>query len=163
MRRKAKKTIGNNALRMLLVLFVVIAAGICSRFFYQLMLIQGDSMKPAYHNMQLVILNKADRHFQPGDVIAFQCEGLNSVLVKRIIAGDGDTVYIRHGTLYVNNLPSDVYPPETFSYAGILAETVQLEKDDYLVIGDNIPESKDSRYPEVGIVKTGTIIGKVCR
>ena len=120
-------------------------------------------MEPSDHNMQLVVLNKIDRLYQLGDVIAFQCKGLNSVLVKRIVAGEGDTAYIRNGTLYVNCVESLFYPPEAFLYSGLLEEPIQLGRGEYLVIGDNLSESRDSRYPEVGVVKTGTIIGKICR
>lgn len=41
-------------------------------------------MSPSYHNMQLVILDKHSNSYNYGDVIAFQRDGLDSVLVKRI-------------------------------------------------------------------------------
>ena len=47
-------------------------------------MIQGESMEPTYHNYQIVILDKRQpKEYQVGDVIAFNCEGLNSNLVKR--------------------------------------------------------------------------------
>ncbi len=147
---------------LLPVVTAVILAGACSRFFYQLMLIQGDSMLPAYHHLQPVILDKRADAFGPGDVIAFRCGGLNAVLVKRIIAGPGDEAVIRDGTLYVNGEKSEAYPAEgTFGYAGLLAQAARLADGQYLVIGDNVAESRDSRYPEVGTVNRADILGRV--
>ena len=144
------------------LVMTVILAWCCSSWFFQLMLIQGDSMTPAYHHLQMVVLNKRDRQFHQGDVIAFRCPGLSSVLVKRIIACPGDTACIRNGTLYIQDRPSTVYStPGTIGYAGLLNNPLALQEGEYLVVGDNIEGSVDSRYPEVGIVKEKEIVGKV--
>lgn len=127
------------------------------------MLIQGKSMLPAYNHMQLVILDRHNRVFQKGDVIAFYCDNLSSVLVKRMVAGPGDTAQIVDGTLIINGQVSQVYPDVgIIPNPGILAELVKLGPEQYLVLGDNLSESKDSRYPEVGIVSAEKIFGKVC-
>lgn len=143
-------------------MLVILFAGICSRYWFQLMLIQGDSMLPTYHHLQLVLLDKQENEYEQGDVIAFQCDGLSSVLVKRIIAGPGDETIIREGTLYVNGNKSELFSEEgVFVYAGLLSKAITLADEQYLVIGDNISESKDSRHPEVGIVDARDIIGRV--
>lgn len=67
-------------------------------------------MEPAYHNMQMVILEKNRTDYTYGDVIAFQCGTLNALLVKRIVACPGDRVVIREGCLYVNEKESMVFP-----------------------------------------------------
>ena len=145
-----------------LVLAIVILAALCSRYWFQLMLIQGESMAPAYHSWQLVALDKRARDLRAGDVIAFRCDGLDAVLVKRVAAGPGDTAQIVDGTLLVNGETSRVYGKGfAFAYDGILAAPITLGEDEYIVIGDNIAESRDSRYPEVGIVNGKTIIGRV--
>lgn len=148
--------------RWLFWLTIPLAAWYISTNWYQLMLIQGKSMLPAYDHMQLVVLNKHDREFQRGDVAAFWCQGLSCVLVKRIVAVPGDTVIIREETLYINDRISDVYPePGRFAYAGLLQEQITLQPGEYLLLGDNTQESKDSRYPEVGIVVESQIYGCV--
>lgn len=119
-------------------------------------------MLPAYHNWQLVVLDKRANDYRPGDVVAFRCEGLNAVLVKRIAAGPGDTVQILNGTLYVNGEISRVYSEKgIFEYAGMLSDSLTLDDGEYIVIGDNIAQSRDSRYAEVGIVEADDIIGKL--
>ena len=142
---------------------IIITAAYISENMYQLMLIHGNSMMPAYHDMQLVLLEKNFRveALQPGDVIAFRCEGLDAILVKRIAAVPGQTVYITDGNLFVDNVRSDLFGDRRFEYAGILTDRVSLQDGEYIVIGDNIPESKDSRYVIVGTVQIESIIGKI--
>ena len=142
-------------------ILIILLCGYISANWFQLMLIQGDSMLPSYHNMQLVVLDKHNREYHAGDVIAFRCEGLSAVLVKRIAACGGDTARIVDGTFYVNGEVSALYEEGSFDYAGILEEEVKLSAGEYIVIGDNIAVSKDSRNPEVGIVQEATIIGRI--
>ncbi len=148
---------------MIIIFGIFLLAGICSRFFCQFMLIRGNSMEPSYHNMQLVVLNKrfSEQTLSQGDVIAFRCEGLQAILVKRIAAIPGQTAVISNGTLYINGKPSEWYEKNAFHYSGLLEKELVLNKSEYIIIGDNISESKDSRYPEVGIVRFDSIIGKV--
>ena len=151
-----------NAKKILLAIFVLLAAFYISHNYYQFMLIQGESMVPAYHNLQLVILDKHTDDYTYGDVIAFRCEGLNAVLVKRIVACPGDSVIIREGILYVNGVVSTIFPSDfQFDYAGIAETEMELGTEQYFVIGDNIGESKDSRYQEVGRVDEMTILGEI--
>ena len=121
-------------------------------------------MAPSFHNMQLVLLDKHSREYSYGDVIAFRCEELDTVLVKRVAACPGDTVQIKEGVLFVNGAVSEVYGlAVSFEYAGLAEEKLVLGSDEYFVIGDNVSESKDSRYEEVGAVDAGDVIGRVSR
>ena len=118
-------------------------------------------MAPAYHSLQMVILNKHDRSFKKGDVIAFKCEGLSAVLVKRVAGVPGDRVVITDGRLLINDELSLQYPDTVFEYAGLLSAETILSEGEYIVIGDNIVESKDSRYETVGVVDETDILGRV--
>ena len=119
-------------------------------------------MSPAYHNMQLVILDRHSKDYDYNDVIAFECDGLDAVLVKRVAACPGDTVVFDDGTLYVNGKISEVFMAEgQFEYAGEADTMIHLEEDQYFVIGDNVAESKDSRYTEVGCVNKMDVLGKL--
>ena len=110
-----------------LVAIVILLAFLCSRYWFQLMLIQGESMAPTYHNLQLVVLDKRGKAYESGEVIAFRCDGLNAVLVKRVAAGPGDKVQIDDGTLLINEAVSPIYPVKgAFQYAGLLEECVAM-------------------------------------
>jgi signal peptidase I len=112
--------------------------------------------------MQLVILDQHSKDYDYGDVISFECDGLGAVLVKRVVACPGDTVVIDDGTLYVNGKIREVFTAKgQFEYTGEADTMIQLEEGQYFIIGDNVAESKDSRYAEVGCVNEMDILGKV--
>ncbi|MDE7310218.1 MAG: signal peptidase I [Eubacterium sp.] len=133
-----------------------------SAYHFQLMVIQGQSMYPSYHNYQLVILDKQSKEFKPGDVVAFQCETVGSLLVKRIVAVPGDTVLVRNGILYVNGmLDMEALSRGKIMYAGLAESTITLLEGEFFVLGDNYEYSRDSRYVEIGNVQQGSIAGTV--
>lgn len=147
--------------KYLLMLAVIgVLAFLISTFWIQFALIQGDSMEPAYHSGQLVLLRKNVKDLQAGDVVAFRSP--KGILIKRIAAGPEDTVQIVEGRLYVNDTPkSGDFEDKDIEYAGLAADPVILGKEEYFVLGDNVAYSKDSRYEEIGCIKKEDIIGKV--
>lgn len=149
-------------IRVVGILVIILLAYYISSNWYQLSLIRGNSMIPAYHNMQFILIDKHSGEYTYGDVITFQCDNLNSVLVKRVIACPGDQVIILNDVLYVNDAVSEIFPEKyVFEYAGIAENSVSLDEKQYFVIGDNFAESKDSRYEEIGIVCEDDVLGKV--
>lgn len=133
-----------------------------SAYFFQVAIVQGRSMEPSIRHLTPVLIDKRAADFCPGEIVAFHCEGLSAVLFKRVAGIPGDRVLIKDGTLYRNGEPSTLYPEGAFTDAGILGEETELANDEYVVIGDNIAESKDSRDPDVGCVKENDMIGRLC-
>jgi len=131
--------------------------------YYQLMLIQGKSMEPSYYHLQFVVLNKKEKDYEYNDVVAFWCDKLNIHMVKRVVACPGDRVDIEDGTLYINDCISEYYRDTLISFTGIVEEEITLPEGCYFVLGDNVSESKDSRYAEIGLVKKDAILGKVLK
>ena len=143
----------------LMLAFIVLIAWYISSNLVQFALIQGDSMLPTYHNMQLVLVDKHSNEFHYNDVIVFTNEKLNATLIKRIIAIPGDTVQIIDGIVYVNNIPSPFLTGDKIiSYSGIASSPLHLSSDEYFVLGDNYEKSKDSRYPEIGCINSDVIL-----
>lgn len=132
-----------------------------SMYCFQLMIVHGDSMYPTLKNMHFAVIDRRVRSFEPGDVIVFRCDGLNSTLVKRVVGCPGDTVMISDGKLYVNGAESELYQKSEIDYPGLLSSGITLQDGEYAVLGDNLPESKDSRYEEVGIINAEDISGRV--
>lgn len=139
-------------------IFFVLGVWIISQFFYQVMLIRGESMLPAYRDNQLVLLDKHSRDYQQGDVIAFWCEDLEAVLVKRIAAVEGSTVHIQSGRFVIDG---EEIPGVTAIDSGIAGEVLTIPENCFFVLGDNMEHSVDSRFPEVGIVEMQDILGEV--
>lgn len=140
----------------------LVLAWFFSTFFYQVALVQGRSMEPSIGHLTPVLIDKHATDFCPGEIVAFHCENLSAVLFKRVVGIPGDRIRIEDGTLYRNGEPSEIYPEGAFTEAGILEKEIELASDEYVVIGDNIAESKDSRDPDVGCVKENDMIGRLC-
>ena len=150
--------------------------------------VEGLSMNPTYETGQYVLVNKAlfsrlnldaisdripfwdsdDRArylFRPprrGDVVVFHPPLTNSGdrdFIKRVIGEPGDRVEIRDGRIFVNGtLVEEGYlPPVQTACFGQYCE-VRLGADEYYVLGDNRPNSSDSRY--WGPVSGDKIIGR---
>lgn len=150
-----------NKLRLSLVMSALLfTAFFISHYWFQFVLIQGSSMTPTYHPWQLAVICKQSYQLESGTVIAFKCETLNAVLIKRVVACPGDTIQIKDGILYVNgNAGQEASPSHYINYAGIAQAPLTLSSDEYFVLGDNLEESIDSRHTEVGRVTREDILG----
>lgn len=156
-----KEWIKNKKKYFIVFVGVMFVSFYVSANWYQMVLIRGDSMFPTYRNMQLVIIDRHSCDYTYGDVVAFECEGLSSVLIKRVVACPGDKIIIKDGVLYVNDSISIVYSEDVlFEYAGIAADLIQLSDNQYFVIGDNVIKSKDSRYQKIGCIYANDILGR---
>lgn len=145
--------------------------------------VDGRSMYPTlkdgefgFTNVGGVLLNGVER----GDivVVTMEEEGQKTHWVKRVIGLPGDTVSCVNDVVYINGKVLDetkyIVPDyrqslvDKFGYFNKVPdadntnvvdfEEVKLKDDEYYVMGDNRPYSKDSRY--VGPVKKSQIFAK---
>lgn len=145
--------------------------------------VDGNSMYPTlkdgefgFTNVGGVLLNGVER----GDivVVTMKEEGQKTHWVKRVIGLPGDTVSCVNDVVYINGKVLDetkyIDPDyrqslvDKFGYFNKVPnadntnvedfEEVKLKDDEYYVMGDNRPYSKDSRY--VGPVKKSQIFAK---
>lgn len=154
MKRKYKSLI--NILLILSFTFII------SKYCIQITLVQGKSMSPTLEANSLTVINKCAKTFQDGDIIVFYSSNARAICIKRIIASANESVQIKNGLIYVNNILSPFQRPSTYiDYSGNASVELLLEDNQYFVIGDNYNNSIDSRYPEIGIISNKDIIGKV--
>ncbi|MBI2420546.1 MAG: signal peptidase I, partial [Candidatus Levybacteria bacterium] len=103
--------------------------------------------------------------FKRGDVVVFNAPtDPDKDFIKRIIGVPGDSVMVQNGKVYVNGKIIDekeyLAPSVQTSTGAFLheSEAVTVQQGNYFVMGDNRPESSDSR--EWGFVPREKIIGK---
>ena len=94
-----------------------------------------------------------------GDVVVFHAPSTPPKdFVKRVVGLPGETVEIKDGRVHINDVPlSESYLPISRPLDSM--DAVELDTDEYFVLGDNRPSSNDSR--DWGPVPLTDIIGKV--
>ena len=133
--------------------------------------VNGSSMYPTLEDKDIVIISKFAYTPKSGDIIVCQSEsyGLETPLVKRIIAIEGQTVRIdcENRTITVDGklLDEDYISNEStpFDASDYLEATFTVPKGKLFVMGDNRGhlQSADSRYEKVGFIDEGYVVGKV--
>lgn len=145
---------------MIIFMAIIIAAAVISNYVCQLSIISGDSMSPTYVNFEFSFINRMDKSLQRNDVIAINKEKIG-MIVKRVYALPGDTVVIKNGALYVNGKKAAELGDKVPAGDTVSENEITLKSDEYFVMGDNLAQSKDSRFAEIGTIKSNEIIGKL--
>lgn len=146
-------------------------------FLFQAFYIPSESMKPTLNVGDRVLVNKVSYRLHDvnrGDIVVFEtpplakdANGEIKDLVKRVIALPGEMFSAHGGVVFINGHPlKESYlqkgvktcAPNSGSECGDIAAT-KIPADDVLVLGDNRPASKDSRF--FGPIKESSIVGRV--
>lgn len=151
-----------------LLKFVLIAAAIVfpiRLFVAQPFIVSGASMDPTFHNGQYLIVDELSYRLQSparGDVIIFRYpKNQKEFFIKRIIGLPGETVSINGNTITIvktDGSKLDLSEPYVANRGNGSAESYPLKADEYFVMGDNRPESSDSRV--WGVLPRGNIVGR---
>lgn len=134
--------------------------------------VAGNSMSPTLEDGDLTLVSKFSYYFkmiERNQIVVIKKN--NKSYVKRVVGLPGEEIHYLDGILYVNG---KAYK-ETFLKDGVKTSSFMFEdicdindcpdgripKGMYLVLGDNRPESKDSRDSEIGLIKKKEIKGQV--
>jgi signal peptidase I len=152
-----------------IVIFVILAVIIVlpiRLFVAQPFVVDGESMHPTFENAQYLIVDELSYHFESpkrGDVIVFRYPGDPSVFyIKRIIGLPGETVHIDHGVVTVTKADGSsltLDEPYVVAEDATYTEDSALGPGQYFVMGDNRPNSSDSRV--WGVLPQNDIMGRV--
>jgi len=167
----------------LLFVAALVVAFLLTAFVFQQYEVDGPSMQTTLQNMDRLIVVKVPKTWSKitghpwipsrGTIIIFNEGGLYNAegvaekqLVKRVIGLPGDRVVIQNGvvTIYNKANPNGFDPDKTMPYGKVITFTsgnidTIVAPNNVFVMGDNRPDSLDSRY--FGQVPVKNIIGKL--
>lgn len=130
--------------------------------------VDGDSMKPNFHNGNRVLVSCMSGKLSTGDVVVIDENGtgLKERIIKRVIATEGQTVNIdfASGTVSVDGreLDESAYIENGITKDQYDVSFPQKVPDGHIfVLGDNRTISEDSRFQEVGMIDCRYVIGRV--
>lgn len=108
-------------------------------------------------------------HPKPGDIVTFECPDEPGVtLVKRVIATEGQTIDIHDGNVFVDGTKQEEpyvhnrethRPTQVEDSASVITYPHVIPRDYVWVMGDNRPQSRDSRW--FGDVLAGSLTSRI--
>ena len=134
---------------------------------FRMVVVSGSSMYETLKHGDYLLLISNVFYTEPeqGDIVVISKNNFENgaPIVKRVIATEGQTVDIDYeaGIVYVDGVALD----EPYTYTPTNREgSVQFPLTVYegfvFVLGDNRNNSRDSRYPEIGLIDRREIVGK---
>jgi signal peptidase I len=154
---------------LLQVALIVTAIVLPIRYFLiQPFYVKGASMEPNFEDHQYLIIDEVSyrlRAPQRGEICVFRYPNDPSqFFIKRIIGLPGETVTVSGGKVTITGTDGELKTLDESSYlsSGIVTageKSVTLGSGEYFVLGDNRPNSLDSRI--FGTVPRADIVGRV--
>lgn len=145
-----KKPYSKASIYLIIIFVIIILCFTILSFTFSIKRVNGNSMYPSIKDNQVVLINNSVSKLYRGDIIVFYYDGM--MLVKRIIAINGDIVEVANGKLCVNG-------EELFETNENISEKIYIKENKYFTVGDNYDESYDSR--DFGTVDLADIVGVV--
>ncbi|MCR5149863.1 MAG: signal peptidase I [Clostridiales bacterium] len=145
----------------------VIVVAVSFMLLFRTVGIVGSSMYPTLHDSDRIILSAFIIQPKSGDIIVTcqpsKVDYIESTLVKRVIATEGQTVDIdfENGIVYVDGQALDEpYVNEAVHDVESFSGPLKVPEDYVFVMGDNRNASTDSRDERVGLIREDYIMGK---
>ncbi len=159
---------------IVIIAAVLLAFGVRT-YVAQMFYIPSGSMLPTLQIGDRIVVDKLAYRFgsvHRGDIVVFARPPLVDAdytdLVKRVIGLPGDTIGLRNGHVTINGKilsepwlphPEPLSEPSSLSQGFSLTHPYTIPANHYFVMGDNRPDSEDSRY--FGPIPGSLIVGKM--
>lgn len=166
--KSKKKSFAENAFEFVsIIASAVVAVAIAFVFFFRTVGVVGSSMYPTLSDRDRIILSAFTYSPECGDIVV-TCQpngssAIEDVLVKRIIATEGQTVDIdfSKGVVYVDGVVLDEpYINEPTRDREDFYAPVTVPEGYVFVMGDNRNHSTDSRDKRIGLIREEYILGE---
>ncbi len=160
-----------------LVLITLLVSWFVINFIVSSTKIEGSSMEPTLSNSDYLLVEKVSYRFtnpKRFDVVIFHATEEKDY-IKRIIGLPGETIEFKDDQLYVNGqyieepylTEAIIQSNSQYTHDFTLSEDIDgnyqtIPEGYYLVLGDNRPNSSDSRkgIKSVGLISENDIVGK---
>ncbi len=144
---------------VLSAVFVLVAFTLLFRIF----VVSGPSMVPTLHDKDKLVVSNLFYTPKNGDIICFYSDFKQEVLIKRVIATEGQTVDIGNDLcVYVDGVKlAEPYIAGANTMQHTFRFPYTVEQGKIIVMGDNRVDSLDSRYSEIGPVDVDDVLGRL--
>ncbi len=147
---------------LMIAIAFLLAQGV-KTFVLQPFVIPTGSMEPTIMAGDRVLAEKVSLRFRPvraGEIVVFDDPtGRHPQLIKRVIAVGGQTVDIVDGTVIIDGaLLDEPYVHGSQTEPGTVPMPVTLAPDEVWLMGDNRPNSGDSRF--MGAIPESMVRGR---
>ena len=141
--------------------------------------VKGESMEPTLNDRDRLVVLRCGREYERGDILIINSvnaylfdghnqlvrrDGLGEQIVKRLIAKGGQTVNIDFsaGKISVDGyyLNEPYIKDKTHHNSGAFQYPLTVPEGYLFVMGDNRNVSKDSRSPDVGLIREEAVVGR---
>lgn len=171
MRRRVRQALSAAGLFLLELVKIAVLAGVTiglvRYFLFKPFYVKGASMEPNFYEHEYLIIDEISfrlREPHRGEVVVFKYpEDPKEYFLKRIIGLPGERVKIVEGRVVIYNAEhpegleiDESYLPKDLKTEG--EKIITLGSDEFFVLGDNRPNSHDSR--RFGPVDRSLIVGR---
>lgn len=148
-----------------IVLLAGITVFVVRHFIFKPFYVKGQSMEPTFFEREYLIINQFTYRFREparGEIVVFRPPtGSKDYYLKRIIGLPGERIRVEDGNVIVCSTDCHVLD-EYYLESSVETEgnvRITLGPDQYFMMGDNRPNSFDSR--RFGAVDESLIVGKI--
>ena len=144
-------------LRFLLPVLLIAVLVLGRIFLFHTVRIEGTSMNNTLKSGDIVLVFNTLREPGRGDIVECEFPNRDGTYIKRIIGLPGEKIDLIGGDAYIDGklLVERYVSSEAEDYS------IQLDEDQYLLLGDNRAESYDSRAAEIGPARLDWFVGRV--
>ncbi len=139
--------------------FIILIVVLIRTYIVTPAIVDGGSMDTTLADGQVVFINKIAYKFddvERFDIVVLKEKDTNEKIIKRIIGLPNETIEYKSNILYING---NAIAPVGIEFKETEDFTAKTGENEYFVLGDNRPLSKDSRM--LGNFKQEDFVGRV--
>ena len=151
---------------ILTIIATVVLIFVIRTYIFSPVIVEGNSMNPTLVEGDRLFINKIGMYvgeIDRFDVVVFK-GNKDKHYIKRVVGMPGDRIHFKNNNLYINDqVVSEKYVIEEGYQRDMTLDSLygydKIPKEYYFVLGDNRPNSLDSRQRSIGLVHESEILG----